>query len=425
MKTAELFETASTDDVLAGFDPFEVISTGTKNDDGSVNVTTNPLDIINGGGGKVKSAEDIAKAAEEKVQKELQAQQLIEDFENGKNSTKTDIDADDDDDDDEEGSGNADDNNDDLDNEEPDEKQALIAYYNLMVDNGMWKPSEKEFDGSEEHFAELMQTNRAKEVEDGIDDYLENAFEKNPDGANLGKRLLQHLATGGKIRDFVDDNKDADFDENDFDNEDDTIATEAASSFLRTYYQSLGWSDENINRTIASKKAKGTIIDEAKDSIEPYKKTAEAKSLERIKLQAVEKQKQQERINLYRKGISETLEKDTVIGLPIGKTKEAKTSLRNYILEPIDTDNGSKATQLQLDLKSVQGDTDWSVALALTLQQFKNKKKSAATTPASKTSLSQKVKDIMKSKSKNASSSSSDTLGVQGKKQNLRTAWEI
>lgn len=167
-----------------------------------------------------------------------------------------------------------DDNNDDdpekKGKKKPDEKNAAFElHYNLMVEAGEWEADES-FDGTPESYLAIKEKNNTRQAHGVLDEWVEDAFEKNPDGATMGKKLFNHLKNGGTISDFQELYSPDEFKYEDLESDDDDTAESAAVSLVSNYYAALDWKPELIKRKIESWKKTGTLIDEAKELKEPY-----------------------------------------------------------------------------------------------------------------------------------------------------------
>jgi hypothetical protein len=187
------------------FEPMGIFMEGKKDKDGSALVSS--TDILEGkaaanSGDDDDDDDDDDLSDDEKEQraKDKKLEDMLNQDENA---------ADDDDD-------NLDDDNNDGKNPKTPVNKAgnqgdnpLQVYYKMMVEEGLWEEDE-EFDGSEEKFLEVKEKNIERLRDEDINAYIDQAFVKNPDGKQYGKALIAHLASGGKLRDFIDINRGAD-----------------------------------------------------------------------------------------------------------------------------------------------------------------------------------------------------------------------
>lgn len=245
---------------------------------------------------------------------------------------KIDKGADDDNDD------NSDDNqsDDNADKKGKGKKQEVIAgafkvHYDLMVEAGEWEEVEG-FDGTQESYLKAREFNENKKIEEGIDAWLDDAFERNPQGKVVGKRLLQHLAAGGTVQDFATLNAGSEIDFKQLDSEDTDVAESVARDVVSSYYASVGWKKPKIEAKIAALSKTGALIDEAKELEEPFNELTESRRQQHQ--QALDKQKQanqaaQKQVN---EGLRAIIQKGQPVGgLPIGATRKELNEFSEFL----------------------------------------------------------------------------------------------
>jgi hypothetical protein len=215
------------------------------------------------------------------------------------------------------------------------------AHYRMMVELGKWEEVE-DFDGTEEKYIEAAETNRLREVEKGLDDYFDEAFEKNPDGKALGIKLFKHLQANGKLSDFKALYEPAEFKFEDLKSSDDVVAEAASKELIRNYYSRIGWKTENINSRITNLEKTGRLIDEATEVEEPYKdllahqQNLYQKNLERNK---AENTKNRQHINTT---LHKLIENNTAFGSvqPYANKKE-REELEDYYFTATENNNSA------------------------------------------------------------------------------------
>lgn len=390
------------------FDPFEEFQKGTKDTKGQVSISAK--DILNGTAG-AGSTED----EEGKQVPEVDLDDFIEKSFTGNKGAATETE-----DEDEEG----DDKGEAGDDKDPEtgEVNPKLAYYNLMVSEGLWKAVDG-FDGSDEKFDEAKDFNSQAIREEEVEAFLDEAFEKNPDGKEYGKALLNHLALGGRVSDFVSLYGADDINADDLDNEDVAIAERTAANIFSEYHSRIGWKPEKIAAAIRTKKEKGLLIDAAKDVAEPYNDLiTEQKEQTRVVL---ENQRKQAKLNAqnYQKTVLSLVENETIRNITIGKTKQERQALADYMLKPtVETENG-KISQIHADIREVQKDPEWNVVLAKTLYEFKNKTSKTEDKKEKQPKAADSIKEILKNSSTKVIQSASSDIQETPRRASVSKAW--
>ncbi len=352
------------------FEPMAVFMEGKKDKDGSALVSsTDILDgKVNNPGGKNDEEDDNEELLELENQGKLD-----------KMLSKVTGDDDDNDDLEDENGGRSDDD-DDLDKNQASNKSKsdsdanpYQALYNLMVEGVLWE-EEEDFDGSEEKFLEIKEKNIERMRSEDLEAYIDQAFEKNPDGKNLGKTLLAHLAAGGKLRDFIETNEGADVTEADLDNDDTVVATEAAESLTRAYLTMIGWEPDEIKTFIKNKKDKDLLIDYAKEHMGPYQKQVAKKNEDRINAQKDADLQRKKDVVRYTTQVNEIITSSEKVGtVELPKTPKEKKALLNYMLVPVELEDGRTMPKFTADYIKLSKDPEFNVFLATALQNWKAK----------------------------------------------------
>lgn len=392
------------------FDPFEEFSKGTKNKNNSV--TLDPASIIH------KSDKSTP----------------------GDDDTDDDDDSDDDTDDkdDEEDKDDGADRldkfvdrkiskqtaEDDKDENDDDEINPNQAFYDLMVKTGRWTEVEG-FDGTDESLEKAIDDNQRQSIEAEIDEFVESAFEKNPDGRQYGKALMSHLANGGRIKDFFDIYQNEDINAGDLDDEDQAKAEAAAEAIMNDYHRRIGWKPEKIAATIRSKKEKGTLIDAAKDVADPYEDLKKAQKEELAKRTAQEDIAAKKRAMDRHKSISALItENETIRNVKIGKTKQEKQKIADYMLSPTaDIGDGNKVPQMYVDMRTVQQDPEWNIVLASAIREFKEGKKPGKQEEKKTGSTKDTIKEILSNRTAKAVHSASTDTSDKHQAKSAKQAW--
>ena len=369
------------------FEPMGIFMEGKKDKDGSALVSS--TDILEGkaaaGSGNDDDDDDDDLSDDEKDQraKDKKLEDMLNQDENA---------ADDDDD-------NLDDDNNDGKNPKAPVNKAgnqgdnpLQVYYKMMVEEGLWEEDE-EFDGSEEKFLEVKEKNIERLRDEDINAYIDQAFVKNPDGKQYGKALIAHLASGGKLRDFIDINRGADVTEAELDSEDEGVAETAAENLATSYLQLSGWDAEDIRDFIKGKKEKGNLIDYAKEHMKPYQKQVAKANEDRVNQQKQDDLDRKKYAVQYTTKVNEIISSSDKVGIiDLPKTPKEKKALLNYMLTPIELQDGRQMPQFTADYIQLSKDPEFNVFLASALQNWKNANPKKTT---NKTSATDQVKRLL------------------------------
>lgn len=369
------------------FEPMGIFMEGKKDKDGSALVSS--TDIIQGKAAAGTDDDDDDDDLSDDEKEQRAKDQKLEDMLNI---------GDDNSDDNDDDSGNGDDDDDDKDDKKQPNKAAgkgdnpLQLYYKMMVEEGLWE-EEQDFDGSEEKFLEIKEKNIERLREEDINDYLDQAFAKNPDGKQYGKTLIAHLASGGKLRDFIDINRGADVTEADLDNEDDGVAEAAAENLATSYLQMSGWDAEDIRDFIKAKKEKGGLIDYAKEHMKPYQKQVAKANEDQVNRQKQEALDRKKYAIQYTTKVNEIITSSDKVGtVELPKTPKEKKALLSYMLTPIELEDGRQMPKFTADYIQLSKDPEFNVFLASALQNWKvaNPKKTT-----NKSSATDQVKRLL------------------------------
>lgn len=399
------------------FEPMGVFMEGKKDKDGAALVSATDIleGKVNKGGGTDSEEDDDL---DEDQELELAKQRKLDEMLNLDDDEDDDLENDDDLDDPKssKNKANAGDKN------PTDDENPLKAFYGLMVKEGLWEEEEEEFDGSEEKFLEIKEKNIERMREEDINEYLEKAFEKNPDGKTYGKALLSHLAAGGSIRDFVEVNEAADITEDDLDNEE--TGESAAETLSRNYLKLIGWEADEIKDFIKNKKDKGQLVDYAKEHIKPYQKQVARINEDNIKARKDAELERKKTAIQYTTKVNEiisTVEKVGTTELP--KTPKEKKALLAYMLQPIETEDGRQMPQFTADYIKLSKDPEFNVFLATALQSWNAKGGKKSNTQSSTTDT---VRTLLSRKNKQDDNTGKDRQRApQPKKGNTSKNWSF
>lgn len=258
-----------------------------------------------------------------------------------------------------------------------DDTNPLKIFYNMMVQEGLWE-EEPDFDGSDEAFEEIKAKNLDKMREEDVNDYINAAFEANPDGAKHGKALLSHLAKGGKIKDFIELHESSDITEADLDSDDANTATSAAEQLTRTYLRLIGWDKEDIDSTIRNKKEKNTLVDYGKELLKPYQKKITEIETQRENDSKAQATARRNNAIKYTTSVNDIINTQEKVGfLEIPKTPKEKKALVAYMLTPVEGEDGQQRTQLAQDFNTLSKDPEFSIFLAQSLRTWQKQKPNA------------------------------------------------
>ena len=246
-----------------------------------------------------------------------------------------------------------------------DPNNAFAAHYQMMVDGGFWQEL-KDFDGTEESYIKARDMNQELLSDQGVDQYLEEAFEKNPEGRAMGKRLLTHLANGGKVSDFIQlaSTQEIDFDA--VEGDDDDAATAAAKDMLPKYYQSIGWKKPQIDAKMKSLEKIGGEVEEAKLIAPTFKEAITNRANLHAQNLKANKEKEREKVTTTNTSLMNMINKGHQFGeLSIGKDKKSIQEYQNYLFTtPAGKEQPEFATALQEGLQ----DPEFLLYLAVALK---------------------------------------------------------
>jgi hypothetical protein len=385
----------------ATFDPFEIMANGQKNKDGSVDVK--PVEKQEGEPDKKVTIADTDSTDDSNLDEFID------------NALKGD-----------KGEENTDEKKDPQDKklvESTSDVNPNKAYYDLMVSSGLWAEVEG-FDGSDEALEKARDTNHEKAIEEDVDAFIENAFEKNPEGKVYGKALLNHLANNGKISDFITVFGQGEVAVADLDNEDLPIAEKAAAGIIQAMYSDK-MKPERLSAFIAEKKKKGLLIDTAKDIAPDFEELQ--KENQKSLIEKTKKQAEQAKINArnYQRSILTVTQQEKVGNITIGKTPQERQEIADYMLQPtVELENGNKTSQFYSELSEVRSNPEWNVVLAKTLREFKNKKPADVKSEIKKPSTKQTITEILEKNKKNLlNTASSENTDIDLRRESTKSAW--
>jgi hypothetical protein len=221
----------------------------------------------------------------------------------------------------------------------PDEDNSFAIHYQAMVAAGRWEPDEEfEKNPTEEGYEAMLDKTDAARAINVAQSYFNNAFKKNPEGAQQGMALLNHLKAGGRVSDFVELYAGSDIDFDALESDDDDTALEAAREIVGGYYQELGWKPEKVKKKVAELEKTGRLVDEGKEIREPYEDMiAHNQELNQRQLdqQAAAQTQARKKLNT---GIKELIEKTPSFGsVPLYKNEKEKREFDNFIFAADDS----------------------------------------------------------------------------------------
>lgn len=398
------------------FEPMGVFMEGQKDKNGSVLVSSN--DILNGKINKDDDDDDLSDEQKAARDNQKKVDDLLEKSQGGAADDDNDDDLDNDDEDPDNPKNKAKGKSGDDNGANP-----LLVYYNMMVKEGLWEEEEEEFDGSEEKFLEIKEKNIEKMRDEDINEYLDKAFTKNPDGKQYGKTLLAHLAAGGKLRDFVEINQGVDVTEEELDSEEEGVAESAAESLTASYLKLIGWEPNDIRDFIKTKKEKNLLIDYAKEHMKPYQKQVAKANEDRITAEKENELARKRNAIQYTTKVNEivtTLEKVGTAELP--KTPKEKKALLNYMLTPIELEDGRTMPQFTADYIKLSKDPEFNVFLATALQSW-NAKGGKKTTQ--KSSTKDEVQSLLSGKRNDDNNSGKDRRQAPQPVKKTKSIWSF
>jgi len=234
----------------------------------------------------------------------------------------------------------------------PNPDSAFSIHYQMMVDAGEWEEVEG-FDGTKESYLKAREHNENIKIEEGVNTFLEDAFKNNPEGRAVGKKLLAHLAAGGRVSDFVAVQAPQELDFDSLEDQDDEKAAAAALDILPKYYQSIGWKKPEIAKKMEQLKKTGGEVDEAKLIAEPFKEMISKREAQITTQLNQNKAAETTAKKVLNTKLVTSIDKGHDFGyFQIGKTKKEKEEIRDYIFTPSEETNVSKfATDLNEALK--------------------------------------------------------------------------
>lgn len=259
--------------------------------------------------------------------------------------------------------------------QDPQQATAFKAHYDLMVEAGEWEPLEG-FDGTEESYIKAKDHNQQLFRDQGINEFLDEAFETNPEGKVLGKRLLNHLANGGKVSDFVTLMAPTELNFDALDDQDETVASAAATDILRQYYSSVGWDGTAIEKKLAQLNKTDGVVEEAKIVAPVFKKTITNKANTHAQQLATQKTQNQNASRTTNNALLGMINKGHKFGdLQIGKDKKEKLEYQTYMFEP--TEQGG--SEFGIALQNAYKDPEFLLYLAASLKNNLHKNPAALT----------------------------------------------
>lgn len=288
-----------------------------------------------------------------------------------------------------------DDDGEDVAGTEDAETNAFSAHYKLMVKSGKWKETEN-FDGTKEAYNRAEQENYERMGEEALDEYLDEAFARNPHGKQMGMRFIKHLAAGGSVTDFVALNAPRELDFDALDSDKDEEATAAANGILRQYYTDLGWKKPQIDKKMANLEKTGSTVEEAQLVAPAYKEQIEANATayeENQKKRTAQQKKSQQQFNEKILGMINT--GHAFGGIKIGKDKKDKDEYKSYFFTP---DPETQRTQLQTDLNAALQDPEFLLYIAAAYRnKLHQKPELAANTKKAKREATDDVESTLSS----------------------------
>lgn len=218
------------------------------------------------------------------------------------------------------------------DNPNPD--SPFSVHYDMMVEAGEWEPFEG-FDGTKESYLKAREFNETKKVDEGINAWLEDALKNNPDGRTIGKKLLSHLANGGKVSDFIAVQSQNELDFAALEDADEAKAEAAALEILPKYYASIGWKKPQIQQKMDALKKVGGEVDEAKLIAAPYQEMLENREQQMSTQLETAKATEKKSRMAFNNTLQSSIQKGVDFGyFKVGSTKKEKDELNAFYFSP-------------------------------------------------------------------------------------------
>jgi len=246
-----------------------------------------------------------------------------------------------------------------------DKTNALAVHYKLMTESGEWDPID-DFDGSEAKYIEARQINDEKRAIGMTESWFTEAFAQNPEGAQMGKQLFNHLRNGGKVADFVELMAPTEFDFKGIESDDEVVAENAAKEMIRRYYSAIGWKSDKINARITDRAKTGQLVDEAKQIEEPYKDLLELQNKGEAQRLAANRQNQQRAAQQINNELISMLDKNEGFGgIKLYTNKKERQEMESYIFAP---DPETKTTEFNAELNKELRNPKFLMYLATSLK---------------------------------------------------------
>lgn len=231
-----------------------------------------------------------------------------------------------------------------IDNPNPD--SPFSVHYDMMVEAGEWEPIEG-FDGTKASYLKAREFNETKKIDEGINQWLEEALKNNPDGRAVGKKLLSHLANGGKVSDFVAVQSQTELDFEALEDADEAKAEAAALEILPKYYASIGWKKPDIAKKMEALKKVGGEVDEAKLISGPYQEMLEARETQMAAQLEANKTNEKKHRQTFNTTLQSSIQKGVDFGyFKVGSTKKEKEELNAFYFSPEEDSGVSQYNRL-------------------------------------------------------------------------------
>lgn len=279
-------------------------------------------------------------ATEEEQDNEIIADAIAEYYKNSKQSTEPDPPK--------KPSSDKKDNTDSSTGDDGDESPIRILY-DTLVEKKLIEQYEG-FDNTEEGLLAAIDDTIQNRRMDSVEEYIDEAFAKNPTQTQTAKDFIKHLMSGGTVASFKEAYDDDDIDLNAFNDSKNEEAVQKAKETIHRFYQQQGLSTEAINKIIKPQEAVGdeAVLEMAKTLgglIKQSKATVREKLKQETALRA--KQEQDELIS-YNTQVKQAIEQtEEILGVKLDKKQ--KEELIQYIFVPSTTVNGRKVSQYQAD----------------------------------------------------------------------------
>lgn len=230
---------------------------------------------------------------------------------------------------------------------------AFALHYKLLVEGGEWKELD-DWDNKnpKESYLRAKEANLQRIREEEADALINEVFEKNPDGKVMGKKLLQHLANGGRVSDFVNLTAPQEVDFKELDNEDEEVAEDMARTVINNYYSSIGWSKTEIDKKILNLKKTGGLLDEARGLEQPYTKSVTERETQHQQWLADQKKLHEDNAKKINTGLNALIDKGHTFGpIKVAASKQEREELRSYFFETDEKGVNGFSAELQDNLR--------------------------------------------------------------------------